>query len=402
MKKNEHEKLASLRVKLMKFKVLNIFKYIFYYLDKILLIFIKKPVNKENKRKVLIIANLGLGDAMNFLSTVDKYREAYPKEDYEITLLVPNGLDKLFKEESKFDKIIAHSTNDALFNIKKRIQLYKLVNKEKYDILIDPMGATGAAMNVYISNACKADKKITIVNKKTSICPKFLLKRAYTDIFYVDNIKLTNIEYYNKLIDYIGNKEETKILFHKTKNYEINIELPKEYYIVFPSASANVKKWSLEKYAEIIKKIYNKTNLPVLFCGTSIDEKSVNTLISLINDTPYYNIIGKTSMLEFIQVIKKAKFVITNDTSSYHIAINEEVPVAIIVGGYTYDGFVTYNFKDNNYKKPYIVTNMRECFNCFSKCQYLKAGAEKYPCLDAVTVEYAWNIIEKMINEIKE
>lgn len=318
MKKNEHEKLASLRVKLMKFKVLNIFKYIFYYLDKILLIFIKKPVNKENKRKVLIIANLGLGDAMNFLSTVDKYREAYPKEDYEITLLVPNGLDKLFEEESQFDKIIAHSTNDALFNINKRIQLYKLVNKEKYDILIDPMGATGAAMNVYISNACKANKKITIVNKKTSTCPKFLLKRAYTDIFYVDNIKLTNIEYYNKLIDYIGNKEETKILFHKTKNYEANVELPKEYYIVFPSASANVKKWSLEKYAEIIKKIYNKTNLPVLFCGTSIDGESVNTLISLISDTPYYNIIGKTNMLEFIQVIKKAKFVITNDTSSYH------------------------------------------------------------------------------------
>lgn len=401
MKKNEYEKLASLRIKLMQFRFLNIFKYIFYYFDKLMLMFIKKPVKNSEKKKVLIIANLGLGDAMNFLSVVDKYRNLYPKNEYEITLLVPNGLDKLFKEESGFDKIIPHSTNDAVFNIKKRIEIFKLINNEKYDILIDPMGATGASMNVYISNACRAKEKVTIVNKETSICPKFLLKRAYTNICYLEDRKITNIEYYNKLVDYLSGIENTKIEFHKTKKYKINIDIPNEYYIVFPSASANVKKWSLDKYAQIIKRIYNKTNLPVLFCGTSIDEQCVNELISLIDDIPYYNIIGKTNILEFIQVIKQAKFVITNDTSSYHIAINEEVPVAIVVGGYTYDSFVLYNFKDNNYKKPYAITDKRECFNCFSKCPYLKKGAEKYPCLDAVTVDYAWNIIEKMIDENK-
>jgi ADP-heptose:LPS heptosyltransferase len=401
MKKNENEKLASLRVKLMQFKILNIFKYIFYYLDKFIMLFIKKPTKKGNKTKILIIANLGLGDAINFLSVADKYRNLYPKKKYEITLLTQKGLDKIFKEESDFDNIITYNTNMGVFNMSKRIELFKIVNKEKYDILIDPMGATGASMNVYISNICNATKKITIVNKATSICPKFLLKRAYTDVYYIEDKKITNIEYYNQLVDFLNNGKSTPIKFHKTKNYEISVKIPNEYYIVFPSASANVKKWNLEKYAQIIKKIYNKTKLPVLFCGTSIDKESVNELISLI-DVPYYNIIGKTNMLEFIQVIKQAKFVITNDTSSYHIAVNEEIPVAIIVGGYTFDGYVTYNFKNNNYKKPYVITDKRDCFNCFSNCPYLKKGAEKYPCLESVTVDYAWNIIEKMIDEIKE
>ena len=78
------------------------------------------------------------------------------------------------------------------------------------------------------------------------------------------------------------------------------------------------------------------------------------------------------------------------------------MPVSIITGGYTYDGFVTYNFKNNKYKKPYIITDKRECFNCNSKCKYLKNNQEKWPCLHAVTVDYAWNIVEKMIDDIQD
>lgn len=398
-KKNDHEKLASLRIKLMQIKILNVFKYLFYYLDTFLLLFIKKSKSKCERKKVLIIANLGIGDAINFLSVIDKYRNYYSKKKYHITLLVPPGIDKIFKEESDFDNIIDFNTNSALFSLKKRIQLFKLINQNNYDILVDPMGATGASMNVYLSHACNAKEKITIVNKATSTCPPFLLKKSYTNIFNINNKYITNIEYYNQLIDYISSKV-TEIKFHKTKTYKVTLKIPKDYYIVFPSASENIKKWDYEKYAQIIKKIYNKTKLPVLFCGTSIDLESVNSLINLI-DVPFINIIGETSILEFIQIIKQAKFVITNDTGAYHIAINEEVPVAIIVGGYTFDGFVKYDFKNNHYQKPYIITNKRDCFNCFSNCPYLKRGAKKYPCLNSISIEYAWNIIKKMINDLK-
>jgi len=34
----------------------------------------------------------------------------------------------------------------------------------------------------------------------------------------------------------------------------------------------------------------------------------------------------------------------------------------------------------------------------YSNCKYLKDGQEKWPCLHAVTVVYAWNIVEKMID----
>ena len=41
---------------------------------------------------------------------------------------------------------------------------------------------------------------------------------------------------------------------------------------------------------------------------------------------------------------------------------------------------------------------MRPCFNCLSKCPYIK-DKKTWPCLDDITVDYAWSIIKKMIEE---
>lgn len=38
---------------------------------------------------------------MNFLSVADKYRKAYPKEEFEITLWVSNHLDELMRMETE-------------------------------------------------------------------------------------------------------------------------------------------------------------------------------------------------------------------------------------------------------------------------------------------------------------
>ena len=379
-------------------KILGFFKYVYYYFDRIICIFIKKSKEISEKKQIIIIANLGLGDAINFLSVVDKYRAIYSKDNYEITLVVSPGLKKLFENETGFDYIYSKNYNEIVFSLHKRIEFIKFLNEKKYDVLIDIMGPTGWSPSLYLIRCANAKKKITLLNCANSFVPYNILSKTYTDIYKINDNKISNVDYYNKLCNLImKNTGKYEILFHKTNNYPINLKLPKNYYIIFPSASAEVKKWPLNRYAEIIKRIYLKTKLPLVFCGTEIDLNSVNELIKLI-DVPYTNIIGKTDVLEFIQVIKESKFVVTNDTSAYHIAVNEEVPTAIIVGGYTYDSFVLYNFYHNNYKRPYCISKVRKCFNCRSHCKYI-GKANLWPCLNDVTVDYAWKIIEKMIDK---
>ena len=118
----------------------------------------------------------------------------------------------------------------------------------------------------------------------------------------------------------LGIKDD-EIKFHKVKEIKLNLDLPEEYYIVFPSASLDKKKWEYEKYGELIEKIYEKTKLPVVFCGTNSDLTDVSEVIKNIKNAKYINCLGKSSVVEFIEIIRRAKFVITNDTGAYHIAL---------------------------------------------------------------------------------
>ena len=398
--KHENQIFAKLNLILQKVKILNIFKYIIYYFDRIICVFFKTQKKGKNKKKqILLLANLGLGDAIIYLSVANKYRQMYPKDKYEITMYVGNHLDKLFIQETDFDNVELISFNEITLNLIRRIKLIKKIREKYYDIVIDPMGVTGCTPSLYLMASCCAEKKISIINNAYSICPQFFREKVYTKLIEVDKKEITNIEYYYYLINKLLKTKDETIEFYEIKNTDLKIKLPENFYIVFPSASTDIKKWEFEKYGQLIDKIYNKTKMPVIFCGTNTDRRDVEEVIKNIKTAKYINLLGKSSVMEFIEIIKRAKFVISNDTSAFHIALSQQVSVAIIAGGYTYSGFVTYDFKGNTYKKPYIIVDKRDCFNCNCNCKYLEKNQKKWPCLEAITVDYAWNIVNKMIDE---
>ena len=287
MKKEKHEnqELADKTEILTKLKLINVFKYLMYLLDRIICLFSKGPKkNTSSKKQVLILANLGLGDAMNFLSVAEKYRKAYPKEEFEITLYVSNHLDELMKKETEFENVELVPFNQITTDLKKRIKLIKKIREKYYDVVIDIMGATGCTPSVYLMASAVADQKISIINRAYSICPEFFTKRIYTKLIEINDKKITNIEYYHYLVNEILNIKDDEIKFYKLKEIELKLDLPKEYYIVFPSASLDKKKWEYDKFGELIDRIYEKTKLPVVFCGTNTDLKDVNEVIKNIKN----------------------------------------------------------------------------------------------------------------------
>lgn len=370
-------------------------KSIMYYFDRIICLFIKKPKYiVDKKKKILIIFNLALGDGVVFLNAISNIDSIYPKNDYSITIACQKGLNKIYEEVSSFDRVIPLNFTKATVNIKERIKCIKILNDTYYDIVLDPVGANECFTNVLMTRNVMGKEKIgCLMSNDSKICPKHILKRTYSNIKEIRSKSLIE-QYY----EFFYNKYSVKLCNLPKKKF--SLKLPKKYFIVFPSASMELKKWPIEYYAEIIKRIYKKVNIPVVFCGTDSDRESFMELSSLIGDIPYIDIISKTSMLEFIDVIDKAKFVITNDTGTYHIAYICQVPVAIVTGGYTYDRYVTYDYDGcEKYRRPYVIVHKMNCFNCGNNCSRIKKGDKLWPCLNNITVDYAWKIIDEMIDK---
>ena len=379
-------------------------KIILYFIDGFLLLFIKKPKKNSNKKKkVFIMYNYAFGDGIIFLCVFKHIRKIYNREKYELTIICQKGLQSIYENVDLFDSVIPFDLTKSTFSIFKRIGLFKLLRKQYYDIVIDPIGANECTTNVFISRALCADEKITMVDLSNDIilCPKWLYNSIYTKVYINKKKDLSLISYYGEFIKNLGLKNFRVKLEH-FDSQNLKIDLPEKYYIVFPSASTEMKRWPIKNYAEIVKKIYSKTGMTLLFCGTKSDLGSIEELKKEIGDIPFVDIVGKTSLLDFISVIKKANFIVTNDTSTYHIAVTNEVPVTIITGGYTYNKYVLYDFKDaNKFKKPYIVVNKMNCFNCDNKCSKLKKDDKLWPCLSTISVDDAWKVINKMIDETR-
>ena len=377
-----------------------IIKYLFWFYDCIIKLFVPKPKRIDSIKKVMLLCSFGVGDGILFLSTIKKYRKKFPKSKYEITVVCSSKTKVLFEKETDFDKFIEFNIDSVISNFKGRYRLYKIINKEYYDYFIDILGPNQFAMNVYTTHASFADKKIAIVNKDDTSCPINIINKTYNELYYVDKKNIHIVECFNQLIDNLLN-EKSNILFHKTNEYSLDIKLPKTYYMVFPSANSGDKKWPAERYADIINKVYDKTHLTVVFTGTKSDKKTIDTVISLLDKkTKYYNIETSIDVMQFIQTIKNAKFIITNDSGPYHIAISENIPVAGIMGGYTYCKYAYYNFNfPKNWKKPYLITENNKCFNCKEKCNRIGFNDVVWPCLNDIKVDDAWKIINEMIND---
>ncbi len=408
MKKNSAKYMSEFSLKLynicQRIPAFRYFKVILYYVDFFLLLFIRKPKYVDNgKKKILIIYNYAFGDGIIWLCSMKHLRELYAKKDYHITLICQKGLNTLYENEDIFDEVIGYDLTKATYNLKTRYKLYKLLRKTYYDIVLDPIGCAECTTNVFMSRAAVAKNKITILDATLDnyMCPKYIYNRIYTEIFKLNEPGVSLIEFYAFFLRKLGLKKfKVKLEPIRAKKIQ-KISLPKEYFIIFPSSSTKLKKWPIERYAQIAHRIYKKTKLPILFCGTASDIEAINELKEKTKDIPQFDIVGETSLLEFIYVVKKAKFVVTNDTSTYHIAVTNEIPVAIITGGYTYNRYVEYKFDGNEkYKKPYIIVHKMPCFNCDNKCSKINRSDKIWPCLDAITVDYAWKIIEKMIDEL--
>lgn len=376
-------------------------KGIIYYVDSILLLFIKKESYKKQKKKqILLIYNLAFGDGVIWRCSAMNLRKVYPKDKYEITLICQKGINKLYEKDDTYDKIIPIDFNKATINIKERISNFKILRSNYYDIVLDPVGISEWTTNVLYTHAALANEKIGLIDNTIEFhCSRKKINKIYNKIIEINKPNISLIDYYNTFISNLStNKLNIKPRLEKLKTTKTKLEMPKDYFIVFPCASIDLKKWPIERYAKLAEKIYNKTKYKLVLVGTEVDKPSIEEFKEKIS-IPYLDLVCKTTLNDYIDIISNAKMIITNDTSAYHIAVVEETPVALIVGMYTYDRYALYQFEGcEKYKRPYIVASVdRKCKNCNNRCKYLKKTDKIWPCLEEIDVDYAWQIVEKLI-----
>lgn len=380
---------------LMKNPILQNIRVLFYFYDKLILSLIKKPKKVIGKcKQVLVVFPFALGDCVLFLGAIDGLRKVYPKDRYEVHITCQKGYEDLFVEH--FDSVIPLEYTKASVNPIYRIGMYRLLRNRRYDVVLDPIGCRVCSPNVFASNAVCADEKIGVYDYSDEIgsqCPKWIRERIYTKILSVSETGLHKIRYYGKVWESLDNVE-CKVGPAELPTATQDIDLPDKYFVVFPGASLPVKQWPVERFGQLAQRIYKRTGYELILCGTAQDKQVVSSFLDEIEGVPYINYTAKTDVRQFIEIIRNARLLVTNDTSAYHIGVATGQKVCVITGGYVYDAFIGYDYE--GCEKPGIVCKKRECYNCNNMCKY--TIKEVYPCVEENTVEDAWKVVESLLS----
>jgi heptosyltransferase-1 len=290
---------------------------------------IKKSLIKD-PRKILIIKPSSLGDVVHSLPFLNAMRICFSKA--EIHWIIAKGLEGLLEGHPMINKLWIIN-KDAWKNIKnvgstvKEIEfLFKELKKEHFDLVVDLQGllrsgvitaATGAPLRVGFSEA-----------------------REGSRVFYTHKVKggkdIHAVNRYLRIAAFLGcdtsdicfpfpmDNQSSSSIFHPSS---LILHPSKDYVVLVPGARWKTKIWPPENFGELSSKL----PLSTVIVGSKKDMDIANKIVAQSNGN-LISLAGKTDLKELIEVMRGAKFVVSNDSGPMHIAAALGIPVFAIFG----------------------------------------------------------------------
>jgi heptosyltransferase-2 len=136
----------------------------------------------------------------------------------------------------------------------------------------------------------------------------------------------------------IPNKQE-KSLYIKPQDEEYinkvlkenNINDKDKIIVVAPGARSHIKRWSKEKFTELILKLIKEQGIKIILAGDR-DDIPIARYITEKSDHKVIDLCAKTSILQLACLLKKSQLLITNDSAVLHLGSYLNIPIVAIFG----------------------------------------------------------------------
>ena len=277
----------------------------------------------EPPSKFLIIKPSALGDIVHTLPFLSILKRTYPNA--EIHWVVAQGLHRFLENHPLinklwvFDKDRWKRISNLGQTLRETASLRRGLKEQNFDVAVDLSGLLRSGL---ITMASGARVKLGFSDSNEG-----------SPFFYSHKLKggskIHAVDRYLKLAGAIGcDLHPINYPFAPyPENPPICRDLPEEYAVIVPSAGKEANRWPVDRFGRLAARLA----LPSVVIGGTSDVGIAKEVVRIAGKNAV-SLAGKTSLKELIPLIKKAKFMITNDTGPMHIAAGLNVPVFAIFG----------------------------------------------------------------------
>ena len=271
-----------------------------------------------NHKKIMIFNCAGLGDAVMFTPTLRKIKEMFP--DCELTFVTnPFNVDAL-QGLPYVKQVYALGRKDTL----AKLRILPALCRQDYVIFTtwQPQLVTAAQL-VRIPHLSGVVRE---KHRSEKIFKPAIRKWVLSTSDYAANVIAEEVgralgvsltvdaEQLDVALPSAADRKVTEKLL-----LEENIGVEQEYICLAPFTGAKERNWPVSYVIELKKRLLDEWDLPVVLLGGKRDSA----------ETAGYgqgNLVGKTTLLQMVEVIKRARLFIGPDSGPMHVAAAVRTP----------------------------------------------------------------------------
>ncbi len=374
-------------------------KKVLYFLYHSLIDLLAKMTKVTTRHNAVLIIRLdAIGDFILWLDAAKEFRKIYPPDIYKIVLIGNQEWASLAEKTLYFSEVWALNKRSFSRDPIYRYKFLKRVRQAGFETVINTVFSREFYWGDAIVRTCGALNRIGLKGDNANIESQWQRKIAdnsYTNLVSIEN--QTNMELirnasFMRQLGLTEFRSSIPILNFSTKKPDaFRI---RDYFIIFVGASWHGKRWPVNNFFELSKRIHQATGWMGIMCGGKNDFNGYRNVDN--SDVPMMNWIGKTSLEELAAIVSEAHLMISNDTSAVHISAAVATPVICVLGGGHYGRFMPYEIECKPRSVlPLPAIHKMDCFGCNWHCIYDVKNGEAAPCILNISVDNVWDIILK-------
>ncbi len=378
-----------------------------------------RMIGKKKKHNAILVMRTDLiGDCVIWLDSAKEYKKKFPNN--HLVLLHNKAWTDMALKMPYFDECIPFDGKLFMKSIRYYFILLKQLNVYHYQKVFNTMYARNFFIQDWIVHNLSADEKIgfsgNFANTNNTLAKLTSNFSKYNPTLYA----IAN-KWYDILIpaekgvkmELQRNAEFIRACVNPTFKANLPIlpfdieetsDLTPKHYVVFALGASTIRRtWNVEKFARIAKHLSQR--FAIVCCGTQSESVLCQQLKDILPQENIINKCGQTSLMELFSLIKNAQFILTNDTSTSHIAVATQTPSVVILGGGHFGQFQPYQTDTIQYNTihpalPMPVYKTMDCFNCGWICKYpLQNG--RWKCIADITAEEVLKKVNQLLEVIQ-
>lgn len=336
--------------------------------------------------RILIIHTAFIGDIVLSTPLVRKIKESYP-DSYLAYVTTPVGAS-ILKNNPYINEIIEYDKRGAHKGLRGIYELGKRLRYENFNLVITPHRYLRSSFLSWLSRS-PIRKGYDIAAGKFFFTEKIHYDKSKHEVekllSFVDSPKTNGKRYEIELFPDKNSMEKIANIW-KSNNLE-----NKKVVAIAPGSKWFTKQWPVEYFNEVITEISKEKNIGIVVVGGK-DEVSIP-----INKEKVIDLRGKTSLLDFAEVLKNVDVVVTNDSSPIHIASSSPKTRIIALFGPTVKEFGFFPWSKNSEVMEVNNLSCRPCgIHGGNKCP-----EGHFKCMKEITPQKVVDAIKRYLGKDK-